>query len=106
MYDELSNCSICGRAVGKESVIAFDYLGITHADFGTLDDAVVHEACLHSWPPREQFIAFWNEQLRAAGLPRRLRPTASGGAEYVEASWLSEALSRLLRVLGIRRSPP
>ena len=62
------NCPFCGDRLGENesNIIGFTFLDIRDRDFEYLDDSACHRSCLSQWDKRDDFITFWNQQMRAS----------------------------------------
>jgi hypothetical protein len=89
------NCPLCFGRLGDDlsNIIGFTCLGIRHRDFECFDDSACHRSCLSQWEKRDDFIAFWNQQLRTSLIPnaRLLFVDESGLVDYRESKSMSEA---------------
>ncbi|OVE75339.1 hypothetical protein BVX97_04970 [bacterium E08(2017)] len=94
------NCPFCGDRLGDDqsNIIGFTFLDIRHRDFECLDDSACHRSCLSQWEKRDDFITFWNQQLRASlGFDaQQLFVDQSGLVDYRDNKNASEAIDEFL----------
>jgi hypothetical protein len=83
-------CPVCNKAIDLNAggYIAFPCVGLTNHRYARLDDAVVHRACLNTWPKRDHFVALFNEALANCPNPLPMRLIVN---EEGEVSWDEEA---------------
>lgn len=57
-------CPICGQQFGEREVLTFTFYQVAHREFEVFDDNAVHQDCLRNWEKKEEFVKFWNSQIR------------------------------------------
>lgn len=57
-------CPICGQPLGDAEILGFAYYGVCHQEYEAFDDSAAHQECLRNWEMRDDFVKFWNHQIR------------------------------------------
>ncbi|WP_411881682.1 hypothetical protein [Polaromonas sp. YR568] len=82
----LNECPICHKPIGENTeVIGFPDLVPMFSQFdGDFYDSCAHQACLDSWPRRDEFVAYFNKLVAESSLSKswQLHVLANGRVVY------------------------
>lgn len=70
-----NECPICHKPIGETAeVIGFPDLVPMFSQFdGNFYDSCAHQACLDSWPRRDEFVAYFNQLVEESLLSKSLQ---------------------------------